>query len=145
MTVTVVGIELSQQEAAYRPKKSITTDIQSIASLTAGKLFIGVDVPNDGTTFALQMRFDDHPVEIVQNEKGFGGSTIHDSPAPFKAYAIDLPMRLVTVQKKPHTIQFFVGVYEGEVFREGTRSDVFELNIPSATPSVKYDQKKDGD
>jgi hypothetical protein len=135
MNVNIKGIELSEQEAGYRPKPSVSTDIQSIASTTGGKIFIGVEVPNDNSLFALQMLFDGRLVEIEQNEEGFGGSTKKGN-APYKAYAIDLPMRFATVQNLPHTVQFIVGKYENEVFQETSRSDIFELFILSETPII---------
>ena len=136
MSVEVIGIALSEEEASYRPKKYLKTDVQSISCQTAGKIFIGVEVPNDGTLFALQLTVDGNDVEIEQNEKGFGGSTTHDSTAPYKAYAIDLPMRLITAQKRPHTVQFRVGKYEGEEFKVSSISDLFELHVPSETPVI---------
>ncbi|HWQ65245.1 MAG TPA: hypothetical protein VN372_00065 [Methanospirillum sp.] len=135
MSIKIVGIELSEQEAGYRPKPEVTTDIQSITSTTAGKIFIGVDVPDDNTLFGLQMLFDGRPVEIEQNEKGFGGSTKKGN-SPYKAYAIDLPMRFVTVQELPHTIQFVIGSYKNDVFTVESKSDIFELYIPSETPVI---------
>ncbi|MFH0967249.1 MAG: hypothetical protein V1862_06160, partial [Methanobacteriota archaeon] len=53
-----------------------------------------------------------------------------------EAYAVDYPMRFVTVQELPHTIQFIIGKYENEVFTESSRSDIFELYIPSEIPVI---------
>lgn len=130
----VVGIELSEQEAALRPKPSVTTDIQSIASTTAGKIFVSLE-GEDNEPFALQMIFDGKTVEIEQNEKGYN-SVIEFTEGRKEAYAVDLPMRFVTVQELPHTIQFIIGKYENEVFRESSRSDIFELYIPSEIPVI---------
>ncbi len=134
MTIKIVGIELSEQEAALRPKPSVSTDIQSIASTTAGKIFVGLE-GEDQEQFALQLIFDGQSVEIEQNEKGYN-STLDLDEGRKESYAVDLPMRLVTVQELPHTLQFIIGKYENEVFQENSRSAIFELFIPSETPVI---------
>ena len=134
MTMKIAGIELSEQEAALRPKPSVSTDIQSISCTTAGKIFVGIQ-GEDKEEFALQLIFDGMPVEIEQNEKGYN-SILERDEGRKESYAVDLPMRLVTVQELPHTIQFIIGKYENEVFQETSRSDIFELFIPSETPVI---------
>lgn len=130
----IIGIELSEQEAALRPKPSVTTDIQSIACSTGGKFFVAIQ-GDDKEEFALQMLFDGRPVEIEQNQKGYN-SIIEKDEGRNEAYAVDFPMRFVTVQELPHTIQFIIGKYENEVFTEVSRSDIFELYIPSEIPVI---------
>jgi len=135
--ITVEGIGLSVQEAGLRPKAVLTSDIQTIASTTAGKIFVAVNIVEEPADkpFALQLLFDGQPVEISQNEKGMGGSA-KTGNLPYKVYPVDLPMRLVTVQELPHTIQFFLGYYKDEEFFRTDKSRIFELNIPSETPVI---------
>ena len=134
MSIKIVGLGLSEEDAALRAKYVVKSDIQSIASTTAGKIFVGIQ-GDDQEQFALQMLFDGNLVEIEQNQKGFN-STIQKTEGRNEAYAVDLPMRLVTVQERPHTLQFIVGTYENEVFTISSRSDIFELLIPSDTPVI---------
>ncbi len=134
MSIKIVGIGLSEEDAALRAAPAVTTDIQSITCTTAGKIFVGIQ-GDDQEQFALKMLFDGQPVEIEQNEKGFN-STIQKTEGRDESYAVDLPMRLVTVQELPHTLQFIIGKYENEVFTESSRSDIFELFTPSEAPVI---------
>jgi len=135
--ITVAGIALSNQEAALRPRHYLKSDIQTISATTAGKIFVSLNITDEAPDkqIALKMIFDGKDVEISQNEKGMAGSA-KEGDAPFKSYPVDLPMRLVTVQELPHTIQFRIGEYQNEQFIEQSRSPIFELVIPSETPAI---------
>ena len=135
--ITVAGIALSNQEAALRPGHHLKSDIQTISATTAGKIFVSLNITDEAPDkqIALMMIFDGQNVEISQNEKGMVGSA-KEGDAPFKSYPVDLPMRLLTVQELPHTIQFRVGEFRDGVFIEQSRSPIFELVIPSETPVI---------
>ena len=131
--IRIVGIAITEQEAALRPQPGITTDIQSLVSLTAGKIHVGIEVLENRSPFALQMVFDNKPVEIKDNKKGMGSNT-KKTTGRYESYSVDLPMRLVTVGE--HTIEFIIGFYENSAFLAVTRSDVFRLSIPSEVPVI---------
>lgn len=135
--ITVAGIALSNQEAALRPGHHLKSDIQTISATTAGKIFVSLNITDEAPDkqIALMMIFDGQNVEISQNETGMVGSA-KEGDAPFKSYPVDLPMRLLTVQELPHTIQFRVGEFRDGVFIEQSRSPIFELYIPSETPAI---------
>ena len=131
--IRIVGIAITEQEAALRPQPGITTDIQSLVSLTAGKIHVGIEVLQNRAPFALQLVFDGKQVEIKNNKKGMGSNT-EKTEGRYESYSVDLPMRLVTVGE--HTIEFIIGWYENKEFLAVTRSDVFTLSIPSETPVI---------
>ena len=116
--VRFVGIALTEQEAALRPKSSISTDIQSISSLSAGKLFVGIEGGED-EKFALKMEFDGNSVKIKSHETAMGSTLENVTSGRYKPYAIDLPMRFVTVQETPHEIFQCYIVHEFNLVRGG--------------------------
>ena len=133
--VRFVGIALTEQEAALRPKSSISTDIQSISSLSAGKLFVGIEGGED-EKFALKMEFDGNSVKIKSHETAMGSTLENVTSGRYKPYAIDLPMRFVTVQETPHEIFFITGTYDSSGFRETSRQGPFYLLITSEAPVI---------
>jgi hypothetical protein len=133
--INIVGIGPSEQEAALRPKPVLSTDIQTLNCTTNGKIFVGIEILKNGAQFALQMLFDGKPVAIKDNEKGMNSTGVYTS-GRYESYAVDLPSRLLTVQKEPHTVQFLIGKYDQEQFIESGRSRMFEIYVTGETPKI---------
>ena len=128
--VTILGIGLSDQDAQTKPAQSVSSDLQTISSTTAGKFFIKIEQIPDVNPFALKLLFDGTPVEIKDNED------IMFTDGRAETYAVDFPMRLMKVQEDPHTIQFIIGTYVEDKFIEEGLSGVFFVYVTSETPVV---------
>ena len=145
--VEVVGIALSAGEAALRPLQRLETDIQSLSSKTAGKIFVGIQGLVAGE-IVLGLSVDGERVEVESHEKEGGTHVEVSPPGKFEPYEMALPMRIIGPENQvfPATHKITVLWGNNETMDIGWQgAGEFELVITGTAPKVKYDPVKDSD
>jgi hypothetical protein len=142
----IIGIGLSEEDAAVRPSARVETSITEISAKTAGKIFVGIEVTAPGpVTFGMEV--DGQTVPIVDNEKR-GQTDLVPTPGRFESYAFDLPMRIIGDENQnfpaTHKVRILWG-HMGIMGPEWVDAAEFDLVITGTGPVVGYDPVKDGD